>query len=149
MKKVILLIVLLLLIACAQEMPKPRPQPVIPQIEIKPPQAQPLPDRPEHEPPPSYPYETGNTVEVKMTAENFKLTPNVINAQMGDKVRVIITAKDMQHTFTLPIFGIDQVIPAGQTVVIEFLADKQGQFTFYCNMPGHATKGMTGRINVT
>ena len=148
MKKVILVILLLLLVACEQRVPPARPI-GIPKIEINPPKAQPIPDKPEYEPPPSYPYETGNVVEVAMTAENMKFTPNLIEAKMGDKVRITITAKDIQHTFTLPIFNISQDIPAGQTVVIEFRADKQGEFTFYCNMPGHTIKGMTGRINIT
>jgi heme/copper-type cytochrome/quinol oxidase subunit 2 len=146
-KKVIALLALLILISCAEQAPPQRP--AIPQIEIKPPQAPALPEAPEYEPPPTYPFETGNTVEVVMTAENFKFTPNTINAKMGDKVRIIITAKDMAHTFTLPIFGVDRHIPAGQTTIIEFLADQIGQFTFYCNVPGHASKGMTGRIIVT
>jgi len=149
MKKVIALIALLLLIACAEEMPKARPGPIIPEIEITKPASQPIPDKPEIEPPPTSPYETGNIVEVAMIAENFKFTPSTITVQKGDKVRLTITAKDIPHTFTLPIFGIDRDIPAGQTVVIEFLADKEGQFTYYCNMPGHTTKGMTGRIIVT
>lgn len=148
MKKVILVILLLVLVACEERAPPARPV-RIPQIEINPPQAQLIPDKPEYEPPPSYPYETGDVVEVAMTAENMKFTPNIIEAKMGDKVRITITAKDVQHTFTLPIFGINKDIPAGQTVVIEFLADKQGEFTFYCNIQGHTLKGMTGRINIT
>ena len=149
MKKVILVILLLVLVACEQEAPRARPPPAIPEIEIRQPQAQLIPDKPEYEPPPSYPYETGNVVEVAMIAENMKFTPHVIEAKMGDKVRITITAKDVQHTFTLPIFGINKDIPAGQTVVIEFLADKQGEFTFYCNIQGHTLKGMTGRISIT
>ncbi len=148
MKKVMLLVILLILIACEERTPPARPV-GIPQIDIRPPEAPALPDRPEQEPPPTYPFETGNVVEVLMVADNFKFTPNVINAKMGDKVRVTINSIGATHTFTLPIFGIDATIPAGQTTTIEFLADKEGQFTFYCNAPGHASKGMTGRINVT
>ena len=148
-KKVMAVLVLLLLIACAEEAPRPKPGPIIPEIEITKPQAQPLPQRPEYEPPPTYPFETGKLVEIAMIAKDFKFTPNAINVAMGDRVRLTITSVDMTHTFTLPIFGIDKSIQAGQTATIEFLADQKGQFTFYCNVPGHASKGMTGRINVT
>src|SRR3990172_13090604 len=100
MKKVIVVILLLVIVASDQEAPRARPPPAIPEIEIRQPQAQLIPDKPEYEPPPSYPYETGNGEEEAMIAENMKFTPHVIEAKMGDKVRITITAKDVQHTFT-------------------------------------------------
>ncbi len=148
MKRGIALIaLLLLLIACNEEI-RQAPQPVqIPQIEIAPPMA--VPDKPQYEPPPTSPKETGEVVEIKMEAKNFEFLPSEIKVKKGDRVKLIITSQDVTHTFTLHAFGIEEELPVGQDVEIEFLADQAGTFAFYCNVPGHSKQGMSGKLIVT
>ncbi len=150
MKRSFALLVLTLLVACTgPQAPQIKPGPHIPQIEIVPPTISEFPEKPKYEPPPTAPNETGNVITVKMDAKMFAFLPNEIRAKKGDLVRLTITSIDVPHTFTLPAYGIDQKLPVGQDVVIEFIADKVGTFSFSCMMPGHADKGMKGTLIVT
>jgi len=140
MKKILALIVLMLLIACAKEA---IPQPTIPKIDIIAPLS--LPEKPQYEPPPTTPMETGNTVEIKMETKNNEFLPTEITANKGDKVKLTITAQNAGHTFTLPQYNIDRELKLGEDEVIEFLADKEGTFVFYCKT--HST--MKGKLTIT
>lgn len=141
MKKILTLFVLLLLIACAKEVSQP--QPTIPKIDIIAPPS--LPEKPQYEPPPTMPTETGNTVEIQMEAKNYEFLPTEISANKGDKVKLTITAQNAGHTFTLPQFNIDKELKLGEDEVIEFLADKEGTFVFYCK----THPSMKGKLTIT
>ena len=90
------------------------------------------------------------TKVIKITAQKYEFTPETINGNLGDKVVLEITATDTDHGFGLSAFDIDQNLPKGQTVRIEFVADKQGEFTFKCtNLCGWGHFGMTGKLIVS
>jgi len=87
---------------------------------------------------------------IKMTAEKYHFTPETINVNLGDKVVLEITATDTEHGFGLSAFNIDQALPPGKTVRIEFVADKKGEFTFKCtSFCGWGHFGMNGKLIVT
>lgn len=87
---------------------------------------------------------------IKMTAEKYDYTPVIINVKLGDKVVLEITATDTEHGFGLSAFTIDQKLPQGQTVTIEFVADKKGKFTFTCtSFCGWGHFGMDGQLIVS
>jgi cytochrome c oxidase subunit II len=69
---------------------------------------------------------------IKMTAEKYHFTPETINVNLGDTVVLEVTAIDTEHGFGLSAFNIDKDLLPGQTVRIEFVADKKGEFTFKC-----------------
>ncbi len=46
-------------------------------------------------------------------------------------------------------YGIDEELPVGEDIAIEFVADKEGIFTFTCGIPGHEENGMKGKLIVT
>ncbi len=140
MKRGIVLL-LLILVACAGQEPVARPAPVMPQIEIVTPK--PLPEKPEYEPPPTAP----EVVQIEIEAKMFDFLPSEIKVKKGDFVRLIITSIDVPHTFTMPAYGIDEKLEVGKDVVIEFTADKAGQFGYYCDVPGHS--GMKGKLIIT
>ena len=75
--------------------------------------------------------------------------PSEIEVNQGDQVRLIITSIDMPHTFTLMAYGINEKLPVGKDVVIEFVAERAGTFTFACDIPGHEERGMIGQLIVT
>jgi cytochrome c oxidase subunit 2 len=90
------------------------------------------------------------TKTIKMTAEKYHFTPETINVNLGDTVVLEITALDTDHGFGLSAFNIDQRLPKGQTVKIEFVADKKGEFTFKCtHFCGWGHFGMNGKLIVS
>jgi nitrous-oxide reductase len=80
---------------------------------------------------------SGNTVEVYMTAIRNHLNPERIEVKKGDRVILYITnverTRDATHGFFLGAYNIAASIEPGETVTIEFVADKEGVFPFYCS----------------
>jgi heme/copper-type cytochrome/quinol oxidase subunit 2 len=74
---------------------------------------------------------------------------NEIVVKKGDTVRVHITNTAGMHDFTIDELGIKKELPLDQEVVVEFVADKVGDFVYYCSMPGHRVGGQWGTLRVT
>jgi heme/copper-type cytochrome/quinol oxidase subunit 2 len=82
-------------------------------------------------------------------AYRFQFDPNEIIVDEGDHVRITITSLDVGHGFALPDFGINQKIPPEDSVTIDFLADKPGEFGFFSSVySGSGYKNMTGTFTV-
>jgi nitrite reductase (NO-forming) len=70
---------------------------------------------------------------------------------LGDTVRLtIINGDPTLHDLRLDEFGVNsgQLLSDEQTVTMEFTADKAGDFTYYCSVPGHRQIGMEGLLRV-
>ena len=93
---------------------------------------------------------SGSTVkEFEMTVKRFAFNPNVIRVNEGDQVTIHATSTDVAHSMLVPELGINERLPAGETVDIEFVADAKGEFDFRCGVPcGSGHTGMTGKIIV-
>ncbi len=92
---------------------------------------------------------SGNVKEFTITAKQFDFSPSTITASVGDTVKLHIKSVDVPHGFALPEFGVSQRLEPGQTVDIEFVADKKGTFNFFCSVQcglGHG--GMRGQLIV-
>ncbi len=80
----------------------------------------------------------GKKVEVYMTAVMSHFAPNTIEVNQGDKVTIYITnieqARDESHGFAVDENNINVVIEPGATKIVEFTAEKQGVFPFYCTV---------------
>ena len=78
----------------------------------------------------------GNTVEVNMTAIRSHYEPEIVEVNKGDRVVLNLTnlerTYDATHGFALPGYNITSSIEAGETVTLDFVADKEGVFSFYC-----------------
>ena len=88
--------------------------------------------------------------EIRVTARQWEFDPNPIKVKLGEKVRLIVKSEDVTHGMAIPEFGINEVLPPGKEVVIEFQATKKGTFPFFCSVAcgeGHA--GMRGSLVVT
>ena len=70
------------------------------------------------------------TFEVK--AEHYRFIPETITVNQGDKVTIKAIAIDKDHGFGIKEFNINQDLPKGKWVTIEFPADKKGEFTIRC-----------------
>ncbi|ABS24462.1 Sec-dependent nitrous-oxide reductase [Anaeromyxobacter sp. Fw109-5] len=78
----------------------------------------------------------GNEVVVKMTAVRSTFTPQLIEVNQGDTVKVAVTnieqTTDELHGFGLLDYNINLVVDPGETKVVTFKADKPGVFPYYC-----------------
>lgn len=71
-----------------------------------------------------------------------------IRAKKGDVVRIKATNTKGMHDFTIDEYSIQQELPLDEEVIIEFTADKTGEFVFYCSKPNHRAKGQWGTLIV-
>lgn len=92
---------------------------------------------------------TGEVRVFEMTAKQWEFTPSTITVNQGDAVELHITSIDVTHGFALPDFEINERLEPGEDVHVEFVADKQGTFTFFCSVPcGSGHGGMSGQLIV-
>lgn len=81
--------------------------------------------------------------EISIDARRFNFSPGIINVKEGEKIKLLVNNLDTTHGINIPDFGV-----SGRNVV-EFTADKKGEFTFYCdNYCGGGHSGMQGKIIV-
>jgi len=89
--------------------------------------------------------ESGKTVEVPMLAKKWLFSPDNIKVSVGDKVVLRVSPKDLDFTFSVPAFGVEQNV-AGATTV-EFVASEAGTFDFKCGSC-EDWRGMAGTLVV-
>ncbi len=71
-----------------------------------------------------------------------------ISVKKGDKVRIKVTNTKGDHDFRLDEFNVNAVTPLNEEVMIEFTADKAGDFVYYCGKPNHRALGQWGTLKV-
>jgi len=87
--------------------------------------------------------------EIQVTLRKYEFGPGLLRVRKGEQVRLIMAAVDHDHGFKLDDFNINQKIPKGTTVVVEFTADKAGTFQFHCsNVCGFGHRNMKGTLVV-
>ncbi len=92
---------------------------------------------------------TGEIKEFSIIAKQWKFDPATITVNQGDKVRLSITSIDVAHGIAIPDYRINEYLTPGQTVNIEFTADRKGTFIFSCSVScGVGHTGMRGKLIV-
>jgi cytochrome c oxidase subunit 2 len=87
--------------------------------------------------------------EIQVALRKYEFSPGSLRVRKGERVKLVMTATDHDHGFKLDDFDINQKIPKGTTVVVEFTADKAGSFQFRCsNVCGIGHRGMKGTLVV-
>ncbi len=76
----------------------------------------------------------GDVKTFAITAKMFEFVPGTIEVNQGDTVILNITSTDTTHGISIPEFGVNTTIPPGQTVKVQFVADKAGTFSFSCSV---------------
>lgn len=92
---------------------------------------------------------TGKVKEFTVSGTSFSFSPETITVNKGDSVK--ITFKNSEGYHDLVIDGYDvstKQINTGETGVVEFVADKAGEFKYYCSVGTHEEKGMKGTFIV-
>ncbi len=89
------------------------------------------------------------TVKEFHIVADTKFTPNILEVNEGDYVRLVIYASTHNHGFVLPAYGINEFLEEDNYKTIEFVADQPGTFTFFSNVyAGPQTKDMSGKLIV-
>ena len=75
----------------------------------------------------------------KLASFNFTPISNTlgnltITIKLNTLVKLNIKSVDITHGFAIDEYRINEVIPSNQIVEIEFIANKQGIFVFYCSV---------------
>jgi len=87
--------------------------------------------------------------QIKMTAENWKWSPDVIRVKKGTRVVIAFDSYDASHSFVLKAYKIKVPLPEGKTGQVEFVADRSGEFAWRCGRPcGDGCAKMRGTLIV-
>jgi len=78
----------------------------------------------------------GNNVTVYATLVRSHINPERITVNKGDKVTIYMTnlerAQDETHGFTVDNYNVHASLEPGETSTVEFIADLEGVFPYYC-----------------
>ena len=78
----------------------------------------------------------GNKVTVWGTLIRSHITPETIEAEVGDEITIHLTnlerAQDETHGFTVSTYNTHASVEPGKTVTVKFKADKEGVYPYYC-----------------
>ena len=77
---------------------------------------------------------------------NFSVKDITVNK--GDSVRIKITEISGNHDFKIDEFGVYTVTDLNKEATVEFVADKAGEFIYYCTKPSHRQNGQWGTLKV-
>ncbi|MBI2607853.1 MAG: cupredoxin domain-containing protein [Candidatus Doudnabacteria bacterium] len=87
--------------------------------------------------------------EFALVGTPFQFSVKEIRVSKGDTVRVNFENGQGTHDWTIDEFNAKTpVIQAGEKATVEFVADKTGQFEYYCSVGNHRALGMVGKLIV-
>jgi heme/copper-type cytochrome/quinol oxidase subunit 2 len=72
--------------------------------------------------------------EFTVTARDYSFSPNRVEAQQDDLIKLTVQSADNAYGFTIDEYRLSKRVPAGGSTVIEFRADRAGTFPFYSNL---------------
>ncbi len=88
-------------------------------------------------------------IRLSVSASGF--TPNEFTVKAGEVVTLSITSTDMTHVFKFDdesLQGVAVGVAKNELRAIPFNAPSAGDYTFYCDVPGHRGRGETGVMHV-
>jgi uncharacterized cupredoxin-like copper-binding protein len=71
-----------------------------------------------------------------------------ITVNKGDRVRIKIMVTSGDHDFKIDEYGIYANTQLNEEFTVDFIADKAGEFVYYCTRPGHRQNGQWGTLKV-
>ena len=76
----------------------------------------------------------GELREFTVVAERFKFTPDRLEVNQGDRVRVTVRSADSTHGWEVKAFDLDLLAKkGGRPETSEFVADRAGTFPINCS----------------
>ena len=93
--------------------------------------------------------EATNVKEFTVDGSNFAFSPKEIKVSKGDTVKITFKDIDGMHNLVIDGYNVKtNIIKGGSEDTITFVADKTGQFEYYCSVGNHKESGMTGTFIV-
>ncbi len=90
-----------------------------------------------------------NIKEFTVNGSNFQFVPNQITINKGDTVKITFKDDDGTHNLVIDGYGVTtHIIQGGSEDSIQFVADKIGNFEYYCSIGSHRDLGMKGILTV-
>jgi len=88
---------------------------------------------------------------IKLTASASGFSPNEFTVKEGAAVTLSVTSGDRTHVFKFDdpsLQGVAVGIASNETRAITFKAPAAGDYSFFCDVPGHRDRGETGVMHV-
>jgi heme/copper-type cytochrome/quinol oxidase subunit 2 len=87
--------------------------------------------------------------EITIIAKDFQFSPNRIEVDQDDLVRVIVRSEDRAYGFAIDQYRIVRRVPPGASTTVEFRAHRAGTFRFYSHLTSEPRHGqMQGELVV-
>jgi len=87
--------------------------------------------------------------EFTVTARDYSFSPNRVEAQQDDLIKLTVQSADNAYGFTIDDYRVSKRVPAGGSTVVEFRADRAGTFAFYSNLSNDTRHSkMSGQLIV-
>jgi cytochrome c oxidase subunit II len=88
--------------------------------------------------------------EFTIVGRRYAFSPDRIEVNQDDLVKVTLVAEDIPHSFTIDAYRIAKRAAPERPVTFEFRADRSGTFEFYCNLTtDEGCRRMRGELVVT
>ena len=85
---------------------------------------------------------------ISMDAFSMGFNPEVIYAKEGSSFKIDITSIDIAHSFDMDDFDVHMSFKEGGNLIISLNNIKEGEYEYYCAIPGHKEAGMKGVLIV-
>lgn len=96
--------------------------------------------------------EVNEMVDITVDANEFNFDIVGSTVKAGESVKLILNNKGkMRHNWVIE--GMEdniktKLVSSGGSDAIGFVIDEPGEYTYYCNVPGHRSQGMVGTLVV-
>ncbi len=88
--------------------------------------------------------------EISLSAHNWYFDPKEIRVKQGERVQITMKSVSGTHALSIPELSVkSDVAKEGESVMVEFVTDKKGEFSFKCSFYcGEGHSDMLGKLVV-
>lgn len=88
-------------------------------------------------------------VVFEISGDNFSFSETELTVEKDQTVKIIFTSEEGFHDWVLDEFDATTAqVQAGGKTEVTFVADKVGEFEYYCSVGQHRQMGMVGKLIV-
>ncbi len=86
---------------------------------------------------------------IQLQTKKYEFTPDPMVVRVGERVRIVAVAMDVEHGLDIPGYNINRELVPGKPETITFTANQEGVFPTHCSVfCGWGHMGMAGRLVV-